>query len=341
MADHDDLPPENAPISERPLPLSGEPRRRRRRDEDDDRPAPSSGSSAGIIIAVILVVGFGLVILVLIGLLVPAVAKVRESAASVRTNSHLKQCALAVHTYHDKFRRFPNAFGPLPAGAEPFGAEARDVSMWVQLLPYLEAVDAYRAGNTNALIVPYSSPSAPNPAAPGTIAFAGNLRIFGNVTLANADSLKDPMPVQGGEAVCGPGFAGILDGLTNTIMLTTKYDDCGGVKTYYAADIMGNINGAPAPTPGLGGFTGAGSPSTPPVRRNPPDTTIFQLAPSPNECVAKAGLFGQAFGSGGISVALADGAVRNIHPGMNPMTFRCALCPSDGAPLAADWSDDN
>lgn len=71
------------------------------------------------------------IIAVLIGLLLPAVQKVREAAARTRCANNLKQVGLAFHTFHDANGRFPTA-----------GLRQGDFDGWgAQTFPFLERTD--------------------------------------------------------------------------------------------------------------------------------------------------------------------------------------------------------
>jgi prepilin-type N-terminal cleavage/methylation domain-containing protein/prepilin-type processing-associated H-X9-DG protein len=115
------------------------------------------------------------IIAVLIGLLLPAVQKVREAANRMKCANNLKQQALACHTHHDAFRMFPTAgrqdyYG----GRGPMLTSNAPDQYWnwrYQILPFIEQDNIFNITSGNnavrAAIIPmFNCPSRRPPIVP-------------------------------------------------------------------------------------------------------------------------------------------------------------------------------
>src|SRR5262245_2417296 len=80
------------------------------------------------------------IIAILIGLLLPAVQKVREAAARMKCQNNLKQIGLAAHNYESAYGTLPPGAGPTPT-AQP-AANSR-ASLQAVILPYVEQANLY------------------------------------------------------------------------------------------------------------------------------------------------------------------------------------------------------
>jgi prepilin-type N-terminal cleavage/methylation domain-containing protein/prepilin-type processing-associated H-X9-DG protein len=103
------------------------------------------------------------IIAILIGLLLPAVQKVREAAARAKCENNLKQIGIALHMYHDSNNQFPSGFYAIYYGwfstlTEPPSSVELTYTGWqLQLLPYLEQNSVYQSSYAWLKVQPYNT----------------------------------------------------------------------------------------------------------------------------------------------------------------------------------------
>ena len=137
------------------------------------------------------------IIAILIGLLLPAVQKVREAAARIQSLNNLKQQALASHNLHDSYEKLPPMLGWFPFKGKGNGYG----TVFFHLLPYIEqdnlrkaslnpATGVYDATYANvraSSLKIYVNPA--DPSAGGALTtpddeaysgYAANLQVFGS-----------------------------------------------------------------------------------------------------------------------------------------------------------------
>jgi prepilin-type N-terminal cleavage/methylation domain-containing protein/prepilin-type processing-associated H-X9-DG protein len=317
------------------------------------------------------------IIAILIGLLLPAVQKVREAAARMQCGNNLKQLGIACHNIHDQRGRMPPAFSWFPAPA--IGAAAGDV--FFILLPYVEQDNLFKAadgtpfGNPTyqsafpitpqpVLCTPvktYVCPADPSADANGFIvgvvlnapgqpkvgasSYGANAQVFGtpNPTLFPGPLVADSYGLPGGSARMPATFQ---DGTSNTILFTDKYSRCDR-GSIFGGSIWGWNNpngGAGASTLAPYVFYTCGASNwvgVNPTGWNGPNAlnSLFLVKPTPFQGATSQCDFTLASSphTGGINVALADGSVRFVGLGLSLTTWRAASTPAGGEVLGSDW----
>ncbi len=103
------------------------------------------------------------IIAILIGLLLPAVQKVREAAAKTQCTNNMKQLGIGIHAYHDTYGKFP-----FEDGAPP--------SIFVVILPFIEQSSLYNqimSGGAAAPVKTYFCPARRGPDAGAGVDYCG------------------------------------------------------------------------------------------------------------------------------------------------------------------------
>jgi prepilin-type N-terminal cleavage/methylation domain-containing protein/prepilin-type processing-associated H-X9-DG protein len=350
------------------------------------------------------------IIAILIGLLLPAVQKVREAAARMSCSNNLKQIGIAFHNFESTFGHFPQGGldgdpqaittggSPNPAGykydEDPGGYEtttccrAATRSGWnhfYRILPFIEQDNVHRLGRDDPpfwpnvannggeddvarqLIKIYYCPSRRSPVGYGSaqfgrIDYAGCAGLFtGDIHELTGDNPGPPLgflpsrnertmenfgyfPGRGG-VIVWPGrgakrtITSITDGTSNSIAVAEKAIPAARYGADGGDNERWNNNGWDEDTVRW---------HFPPKADTDPTNFLYRAVPSgadwrgiypPTNDPAFSGnnLWRRYFGSahtGGLNAVFADGSVRFIRFGVNPLAFMAACGVDDGMPIS-------
>jgi prepilin-type N-terminal cleavage/methylation domain-containing protein len=278
------------------------------------------------------------IIAILIGLLLPAVQKVREAAARISDANNLKQMSLALHSCNDANGKLPSVCGFFPANtgdvwSQPNLAPAAHGTAHYFILPYMEGGTIYNttadhSWSSASVVKNYISPGDPTVPASnltwsnrGATSYASNWYVFGGLETGTGSP---------GNSV---GTASIpktfQDGQSNTIVWLERYCICQNIQHIWAEDGQGGaFNSSNYYSPGWWELNvpGATSPNT--------VVNVPQFQPSTSVCDPART---QGPYAGGVMVGLGDGSVRLVNSGVSQLTWSHAIFPNDGQPLGSDW----
>ena len=297
------------------------------------------------------------IIAILIGLLLPAVQKVREAAARMSCSNNLKQSGLAIQNFAGTYSgKMPPSIGSFPAalGNNARGGQYSFGGTFFYLLPFIEQQNMYNwCQNPNS--TGYDPEQGVGPQSVGGCPWNGSAGSqTPKVYVCPSDPTYNPSSWGGlgSYAMNGMIFqadwvgysnfpSSISDGTSQTIFFTETYAgsnyNFSSAQTnlwwwdYNTFQTPPSSNGDCGPV----NFVGA---AYPPL-----------FGPSPTYCNTNfaAGSWGGNFSvcgcratsphTGAINAALGDGSVRAISPGVTGGTFYAACTPQGGEVLGSDW----
>jgi prepilin-type N-terminal cleavage/methylation domain-containing protein len=287
------------------------------------------------------------IIAILIGLLLPAVQKVREAAARIQSANNLKQMGLALHNMNDSNGVLPPMVGYYPQSTNAGNGVNGSVgntqgTFFFFMLPFIEQANTQTtmAAAQNSSwwcthgIKTYVSPADPSATPTGLIdtgsprygaSYAPNEMIFNNTPVAVLANNQDNW--YGNTIPYARIPSSFPDGTSQIVTFAEKYMTCGtGGQGSVSNFMWGETGGGCTRGGGIGGGGSVPAFNTLQVPQNKP--SYFNNC---DPCRL------QGSYSAGILVGLGDGSVRLVTTNISAATWGNAVQPADGAPLGSDW----
>jgi prepilin-type N-terminal cleavage/methylation domain-containing protein len=284
------------------------------------------------------------IIAILIGLLLPAVQKVREAAARSQCSNNLKQLGLAIQNCADTYaQQMPPVVGYFPGQYTTWTGTNVRGQPHVFILPFIEQQNIYNGimawmqnnkdndavwhycKGLNTQIKTFLCPADSSMTVTTSdnsladTSYAVNGLLFG-ISAANVNGAVASFNYKAGFAGGARFPTTLSDGTSNTIVWIEKLGQCGSDSTHATSWANTTLN-----SPNIGAV-GVFTKST---------NVYFQIGVNRNTC----GSYTNASTShtGVILAGLGDGSVKMISQGMSQATYHLALIPNDGLPMPSDW----
>ncbi|WP_020473806.1 DUF1559 family PulG-like putative transporter [Zavarzinella formosa] len=283
------------------------------------------------------------IIAILIGLLLPAVQKIREAANRMQCTNNQKQLALAMHNFNDTQSTLPPLCYALNATAKG--------SVMVALMPYVEQDNLFRLYQTSGISAAASQPviktfiCPTDPTVMGgrnsegwaACSYNGNAALF-----STPGSSLDPTDGTWNYTKSRYSVSTLTDGTSNTIAFIERLvqgegcpvarDVAAGYDTTGAAITSGQYWEV-WKTPAFSLYQ-----ADCPVNMGIWGSWPSSYAPKINQTATNSWRWLPSSAHSGLVVAcMADGSVRNVNANVTPTTFWRAANPTDGNVLGTDW----
>ena len=202
------------------------------------------------------------IIAILIGLLLPAVQKVREAAARTQCTNNLKQFGLGLHNHHDTLGYFPNCgegwnHAPTYVALGQPAVGVQQLAGWgFQVLPYIEQENLHKGSGVatvedaqrQAIATPVKiffcpARSGPRAISGGAWYGPGGTYAHAQTDYASSNSENTGVIVWNGGSVNGTRLTEIGDGTSNTILLGEKRLNVAALGNFQGDDNEGYTSG--------------------------------------------------------------------------------------------------